>query len=306
MKITLVFLTIAFALSSFSTWAEDLKFPSITLKTGKTYEGVTLKKKSETQVSIIHSSGVATAELAELSDEVAEKLGYSKEKVEALEKARINAQEEQNAAIANALDFKGLRLRLPLTAVPALVVKTLWSYDDMDILLKKVDLKNPNTTLDLDADGEEERRQNGYSSDQASEFSSIGRDGVGDNAFWYAISDTRAEFLDGQLAQIKVYGPAWSADKLKSNTLRWLELAEAGLREKYGKPTEVIIPISKFNILNAESGYVVYVSKWKIRNQTICLGVSESDSTFTPMIVLYDDALKLKLDTLGEGKSHLK
>jgi hypothetical protein len=82
-------------------------------------------------------------------------------------------------------------------------------------------------------------------------------------------------------------------------------LADNGLQKKYGKPTEIIIPLKSFNILNAESGYMVFVSKWSIRNQTIYLGVLESDSKFAPMIIYYDDDLKERLESLGEGKSNL-
>lgn len=283
----------------------EIKLPSLSLISGKTYEGVTLKKKNDTQASLIHASGVATVALNDLPEEVAEKLGYSREKAEAFENEQIQNKQKKEQEIANALDFKGLRLRMPLNEIPALINNTLWSYDEMEILLERVDLKNPNTSLKLSTDDEKERNRRGlFTSEQSSEFSSIGRDGVGENAFWYGFFERRALFFDGQLAQIKVYGPGWTADKLKTNTLRWLELAEAGLTQKYGKPTEVIIPISRFSILNADAGYVVYTTKWRIRNQTIYLGVSESGSRFTPMIIFYDDQLKEKMDAHAEGKPH--
>jgi hypothetical protein len=109
-------------------------------------------------------------------------------------------------------------------------------------------LKNPNTTLSLDSDNVEERNRKGFTGDQSNDFAAIGKDGFGENAFWYSWQSTRAQFVDGQLAEIKVYGSDWTADKLKTHTLRWLELVDAGLRKKYGEPTKEIIPLLRLDM----------------------------------------------------------
>jgi hypothetical protein len=284
---------------------ETVKIETITLKGGRTFTGVTVTKKSDIEARVIHSSGVATVPLADLPADVAAKLGYPRAEAEAAAAARLKDEQAREAAIRDALDFKGLRLGMLLNQIPRLIEETLWTFNKMDVLMERINLKDPNARLSLDSDSIEERKKKGFSDTQAAEFSSVGRDGVGDNAFWYYISDVRVNFVDGKLAEIKVYGPSWSADRLKTSTLRWLELADNGLQKKYGKPTEIIIPLKSFNILNAESGYMVFVSKWSIRNQTIYLGVLESDSKFAPMIIYYDDDLKERLESLGEGKSNL-
>lgn len=289
----------------FADDTDGLKVPTLTLKNGQTFEEVTLKKKNDSQASLFHSSGLATVALNDLPIEIAEKLGYSKEKAEALEKSRAEVEEQKKAAILDSIDFKGLRLRLPLSEIPSMIERTLWSYDNMDILLEQVDVKSPNTTLKLSTDSGKKVSKNGFTGDQLNDFAAIGKEGFGTNTFWYSWTTTKAQFVDGVLAQIKVFGSDWTADKLKTHTLRWLELAAEGLRKKYGEPTEVLIPLSKFNVLDAESGYVVYVSRWDIRNQTIYLGVLESESKFTPIIVFYDNALKMQIDSIEKGESKL-
>ena len=84
------FLLIAFLACAFQLLGEEtVKIETMTLKGGKTFSGATVTKKSDLEARVIHSSGVATVPLADLPDDVAAKLGYSKAEAEAAAAARL-------------------------------------------------------------------------------------------------------------------------------------------------------------------------------------------------------------------------
>jgi hypothetical protein len=305
MRVTQALAALFIALSQALATVDDVRLQTLTLKNGNTYDAAVLKKISATQATLVHSSGVANVELDQLPDDIASKLGYSHENKEAAERAKKEIEQKQKAATADAIDFKGLRLRMPLTEMQSLVDKTLWSFDSIDILQKRVNLNSPYAHLSLQADDPNAPKNKAVTGDQYNTFRSVGKEGFGAGTCWYSWWDVYVQFVDGKLAMIHVSGLDRSADELKTDTLRWLEFAEAGLRKKYGDPAEVRIPLDKFTILDTLSNSVVFVSRWAVRGQTIYLGVSQSDSKFKPVIILYDDDLQNKFAELGKGESKL-
>ena len=280
----------------------------ITLKDGRVFENSTIKKKGENMVSIIHSSGILSVPMKDLPDDVSIQLGYSHEEATKKEEAQLRQIEREKVEQAKSVSFKGLRLRMKLIDLPQFFQTTLWSFSSSLLELQTLDPKqyaislrklDQNINLSGVSWDEADARKKGLTKEQQRDFYEIGCEGVGDNATSYRWDHVAATFHKGLLAEFQVKGESNSADELQTKTISWLTLAERGLRERYGIPTEVIIPVHKFSILDTEAGYAKYLVRWKIEEQTITLGVSTNDSKFRPVIIFSDLPLMSELNISG-------
>lgn len=309
------FLTILFFLLGSISYAQEIR--ELSTKAGQTYVQVTIQKVEPDGIRIFHSEGAIKIPFSDLSEDIQKQFNYGEKTAAELVAANKKAEQEReqthqtkqlnkNEKLSKSLDFKGLKLRLPIEDVGHFLKSSLWCYDRMGVFLgRKPDLSKQNQTIKLQIEGPEDAERKGFSKEQRNAILTIGRRGVGDEMKWHIWESAYATFFDGKIAEIKVYGTALPADQFKTRTLDWLQLAEMGLTEKYGEPKKRFFQLSDFNILKTETRYIKFISRWKVGDQTITTGVVEDDFRYAPVILYSDETLSARMEAASAGKSGL-
>ena len=162
----------------------------------------------------------------------------------------INSEIQKNKEEQeNAIGFKGLNLRFPISKFEEFIYSTQWSIKYIGWQVKSLDAGNQNQSMLLTSDGiikygdfvKYDNPKADFSSDQRNDFAAIGKSGD----FWYNWNSVFVCFFDGKINRISVSGFDYDASYLKTRVREWLSFIEIGLTEKYGKPTHIIKPIDR-------------------------------------------------------------
>ena len=240
------------------------------------------------------------------------KLSEQKQEEEKLKRESIELKRLEELKIVS---FKGLKLRLPLSELKDLLYNTPWGIDKLkqSSYHDKYDFSDPNLEIELNKQANlgsndwkscYDKPKLFFTENEMEDFGLIGVKGTGQYNFVYEWDKCMARFHEGRLAEIRVKGHFRDATFL-GEYITWLQLAKVGLKKKYGEPSDIYIPLEKFNILDTKSGYFVYLEEWRVHNQTIRIGISESDFKFAPIIVFSDDELMEKIESAGKAESKL-
>ena len=214
--------------------------------------------------------------------------------------------DEEAQRLKDSLDFKGLKLLLSIKDLKRFFDSSLWCYEKQNIwLYGPPDLRQESQRIKLGLDEDNDLSKGGYTHEQKLDALAVGKVGVGADSQWVFWDSVYAVFYEGRIAKISVYGYDLPADQLKTRVLQWLELADRGLRKKYGEPSRVFFPLNNLNVLHSEAGFVTYIQRWDIGNQSITLGVVEGDFRYAPVIMYSDNELTKRMEEAAKGESKL-
>jgi len=91
------------------------------------------------------------------------------------------------------------------------------------------------------------------------------------------------------LLEIRVMSDYYGPRDIENGLKPWLHAVYIALVNKYGSPTQVLIPIDHVSITSFEDGAYVYLGRWVINDQVVGLAIHTHDSRYDGGI-LYRDA----------------
>ena len=196
------------------------------------------------------------------------------------EQQRIDKQQEAEAKarieeeIRSRLEFKGLRLGMTPAEVSMLTQSTEWNF-----------------MFPVRSGTQQEPIFLNWDNNASISFRTIVSKGPEGHKSYYGWRYAFTKFADNRIYSIEVSGPEWTADYIDTSLKDWLKMAYSALIEKYGKPTETLLPIEDINIFSFKPGYGVFLYKWVVNDQRISLTIGSYESEYYGSI----DYLDLKV-----------
>ena len=103
----------------------------------------------------------------------------------------------------------------------------------------------------------------------------IGYEGEGKEKRYYKIYETREKWFEQRIVSISIVSPVFHADQINTNFKEWMRFAISELEKKYGKPTEIKVPVDSLSIFHFKSREAMICYRWERLRERIDVYVTE-------------------------------
>ena len=184
----------------------------------------------------------------------------------------VDLSEKQKISQLGILNYRGLQLGMSRTDVKALLeIDRNWSFEFKSGLVgNNIFLKNSDP---------------------------FGCEKKGQEEDCYYTETIAVEFFNDKIFQITIVSYNSKAFEIDRYLKEWANFVFKAINIKYGKPSQILIPINSINIFTTKNGFSTTLVKWKTRKQSIKLQFTQEEFKFYTSIRFIDDSVISKINS---------